>query len=92
LRSSFISRYVLQLRRKKAIMIKIPPRMDAMGRGWPVRNQSTMATRKMVRREATDERTGDVREMRTKKDPEKAVAGDEAHCQRLVARVRGHTP
>lgn len=73
-------------------MIKTPPIMDAIDRGWPVRNQSTMATRKMVRREATDERTGEVREMRTKKDPEKAVARDKAHCQRLVACVRGHTP
>jgi hypothetical protein len=45
-----------------------------------------------VRREATDERTGDVREMRTKKDPEKAVARDKAHCQQLVVRARGHTP
>jgi hypothetical protein len=53
-------------------MIKIPPIMAAKERGWPVRNQSTIATRKIVRRAATDERTGDVREIRTRKDPEKA--------------------
>lgn len=47
--------------------------MEDVDRGWPVRSQSTMATRKMVRREATEERTGEVREMRTRKDPEKAV-------------------
>jgi hypothetical protein len=56
-----------------------------MESGWPVRNQSTMATRKMVSNAATDESTGDVREMRTKKDPEKAVAeGKKAHGQRSV--------
>jgi hypothetical protein len=44
-----------------------------------------MATRKMVSNAATDESTGDVREMRTKKDPEKAVAeGKKAHGQRSV--------
>jgi hypothetical protein len=31
-----------------------------------------MATMKMVRRAATEERTGEVREMRTRKEPEKA--------------------
>lgn len=53
-------------------MIKIPPMMAAKERGWPVRNQSTIATRKIVKSAATDERTGDVREIRTRKDPEKA--------------------
>lgn len=32
-----------------------------------------MATMKMVSRAATDDRTGEVREMRTRKDPENAV-------------------
>lgn len=54
-------------------MIRTPPMMDARESGWPVRNQSTMATMKMVRRAATEESTGDVSEMRTKKEPEKAV-------------------
>jgi len=34
---------------------------------------STNATMKMVRRAATEERTGEVREMRTRKEPENAV-------------------
>lgn len=46
--------------------------MEAEERGSPVRAQSTMATRKMVRRAATEERTGDVREIRTRKEPENA--------------------
>ena len=64
---------MLQLRRKKATMMRTPPMMEPMERGWPVRIQSTMATRKMVRRAATEERTGEVREMRTRKAPENAV-------------------
>ena len=56
-------------------MIKMPPAMAARERGCPVRNQSTIATRKMVSSAATDERTGDVREIRTRKDPEKASKG-----------------
>ena len=72
MRSSFISRYVLQLNRKKAIIIKIPPMMAANESGIPVRNQSTIATRKIVRRAATDESTGEVREIKTRNDPEKA--------------------
>lgn len=63
------------------MMIRIPPMMEARESGWPVRNQSTMATRKMVRRAATDDRTGEVREMRTRKEPEKAIAwGEEPGC------------
>lgn len=54
-------------------MIRMPPMIAAKESGCPVRSQSTMATRKMVRRAATDERTGDVREMRTRKDPENAA-------------------
>lgn len=72
MRSSFISRYVLQLSKKKAIMIKIPPIMAANESGIPVRNQSTIATRKIVRRAATDESTGEVREIKTRNDPENA--------------------
>jgi hypothetical protein len=58
-------------------MMRRPPTIDAAERGCPVRSQSTMATRKMVRRAATDERTGDVREMRTRKHPEKAGDGQQ---------------
>lgn len=54
-------------------MIKKPPRMEAEEMGSPVRSQSTTATRKMVRRAATEERTGEVREIRTKKEPENAI-------------------
>lgn len=73
LRSSLSSRYVLQLNKKKATMIRMPPMMVEIESGSPVRSQSTMATRKIVRSAATDERTGDVREMRTRKDPENAM-------------------
>lgn len=38
------------------------------GRSW-----STMATMKMVRRAATEERTGEVSEIRVRKEPEKAI-------------------
>jgi hypothetical protein len=64
---------VLKLNMKNAIIIRMPPMIDAIESGSPVRNQSTKATRKMVRRAATDERTGDVREMRTRKEPENAT-------------------
>jgi hypothetical protein len=57
-------------------MMRTPPITEAVERRWPVRSQSTIATRKMVRREATEERTGEVREMRTRKEPEKAVSGE----------------
>jgi len=53
-------------------MIKKPPMIAAQESGWPVRNQSTMATRKIVKSAATDERTGEVREMSTRNDPENA--------------------
>ena len=56
-------------------MIKSPPQIAAEvsgelsggGRSW-----STMATMKIVRRAATDERTGEVREIRARKAPENA--------------------
>ena len=64
---------MLQLRRKNATIIRIPPMMDAPDRESPVSNQSTMATRKMVSNAATDERTGEVSDIRTRKEPEKAV-------------------
>lgn len=53
-------------------MIRIPPMIAAAEGGWPVRSQSAMATRKMVSSAATDERTGEVSEMRTRKEPENA--------------------
>lgn len=54
-------------------MIRAPPIMEANESGCPVRSQSTIATMKMVRRAATEESTGDVREMSTRNEPEKAV-------------------
>lgn len=53
-------------------MIRIPPMIAAAEGGWPVRSQSAMATRKMVSSAATEERTGEVSEMRTRKEPENA--------------------
>jgi hypothetical protein len=58
-------------------MIRKPPTMAAGvsgelsggGRSW-----STIATMKMVRSAATEDRTGEVREMRARKAPEKAIA------------------
>ena len=47
--SSSISLYVLQLKRRKAAIMRSPPIMAAGERGSPVRNQSTIATRKIVR-------------------------------------------
>lgn len=47
--SASISRYVLQLSNRKAAMMRRPPEIAAPERGWPTRNQSAIATRKMVR-------------------------------------------
>ena len=60
----------------KAPMIKQPPTIAAgvsgeyrgSGRSW-----STRATIKMVKRAATEERTGEVREIRVRKEPEKTT-------------------
>lgn len=57
-------------------MMKSPPTSAAGVRGLfkgGGRSWSTMATMKMVRRAATEERTGDVREMRVRKEPENAA-------------------
>jgi hypothetical protein len=59
-------------------MISSPPKIAAGvsgefkggGRSW-----STIATMKMVRRAATEERTGEVSEMRIRKEPENAGFG-----------------
>jgi hypothetical protein len=56
-------------------MMSIPPTIAAGvkgelsggGRSW-----STIATMKMVRSAATEDRTGEVSEIRTRNDPEKA--------------------
>lgn len=72
-RSSFISLYVLMLSMKNATVIKTPPIIEARESEFPVRNQSTRATRKIVRSAATEDRTGDVREMSTRKEPENAI-------------------
>lgn len=53
-------------------MINTPPKIAAHDNISPLKNQSVNATRKMVRRAATDDSTGEVNEIRTKKDPEKA--------------------
>ena len=47
--SSSISLYVLQLKSRKAAIMRSPPTIAAGERGSPVRNQSTIATRKIVR-------------------------------------------
>ena len=60
-------------------MMSNPPTMAALVKGefrGGGSNWSTMATMKMVRRAATEERTGDVRLIKTRKDPENA--GDES--------------
>ena len=57
-------------------MINMPPTMAAGVRGelsGGGRSWSTSATMKIVRRAATDERTGEVSEMSTRKDPENAA-------------------
>ena len=51
-------------------MIAAPEREVCKGGG---RSWSTSATKKIVSRAATDERTGDVREIRTRNDPEKTT-------------------
>jgi hypothetical protein len=70
-------------------MMRIPPTMAAGvsgefsggGRSW-----STIATMKMVRSAATDDRTGEVREIRTRKDPEKAGYSSSAFGTRGLER------
>ena len=57
-------------------MIRTPPTIAAGVRGefsGGGSNWSTMATMKIVNNAATEERTGDVREMRIRKEPENAV-------------------
>ena len=60
----------------KAPIINVPPAMAAPESGefrGGGSNWSIMATMNMVRRAATEERTGEVRDMRTRKDPEKTI-------------------
>lgn len=57
-------------------MINMPPTMAAGVRGelsGGGRSWSTSATMKIVRRAATDDRTGEVSEISTRKDPENAA-------------------
>lgn len=63
---------MLQHNRMNAATMHNPPTRAAAESGSPLRNQSTKATRKMVSSAATEDKTGDVREMRTRKDPENA--------------------
>jgi hypothetical protein len=61
--------------KSKAPIIRIPPTIAAGVRGefkGGGSNWSTIATMKIVRSAATDERTGDVSEIRTRKEPENA--------------------
>ena len=53
-------------------MMHSPPIIAAADSGTPVKNQSTIATRKIVRRAATEDNTGEVRDIRTRNDPENA--------------------
>lgn len=58
------------IRRPPTIAEGVSGELRGGGRSW-----STRATIKMVRRAATEERTGEVREIRTRKEPEKAKRG-----------------
>lgn len=51
----------------------LPPIMAAQLNGWPVRIQSARATRNIVSSAATDDKTGEVSEMRTRKQPLKTA-------------------
>lgn len=74
LASSTISRHVLHASRKNAAQMISPPTIAAAVSGLPEGIiWSTTATRKMVSRAATLERTGLVSEMRTRKEPEKTA-------------------
>ena len=72
-------------------MIKSPPRIAAGvsgelsggGRSW-----STMATMKIVRSAATDDNTGDVRDIRARKAPENAEEGLELLHKRIFSREK----
>lgn len=55
------------------MMIKMPPMIEDSDKGSPVRIQSAIATRKIVSNAATDDKTGEVNDMRTRKEPEKAI-------------------
>jgi hypothetical protein len=66
---------VLQLSRRNAMIMRMPPDMEAVESAFPVSSQSTMATMNMVRRAATEERIGDVREIRMRKEPQNTVRG-----------------
>ena len=68
--------YVAHESSRKAPIINIPPTIAAGVRGelsGGGRSWSTSATMKIVRRAATEDRTGDVREMSTRNDPENAI-------------------
>lgn len=71
--SSSISLYVLQLSSINAATIKVPPRTAAGDNFSFLYSQSTITMRKIVSRAATEDRTGDVKEMSTRKDPEKVA-------------------
>ena len=55
------------------MMIKMQPIKDAAEGVLLVRSQSATPTIMMVRRAATEDRTGDVRDIRTRKEPENAA-------------------
>jgi len=56
------------MRSPPTIAAGVSGELSGGGRSW-----STSATMKMVRRAATEERTGEVREMSARKAPEKAA-------------------
>ena len=72
-----------------ATMIAHPPTNAAALNGVPVSNQSTIATRKIVRSAATELRTGLVRLMRTRKEPEKTALDKVEMKRREAASPRG---
>lgn len=68
--------YEAQDSRVNAPIINRPPTIAAGVRGelsGGGRSWSTSATMKIVRSAATDDRTGEVREIRARKAPEKAI-------------------
>jgi len=71
--SSIISLQVLHASKKNAPHMTHPPNIAAKLKGFPVTIQSTIATRKIVSNAATEDSTGDVRDMSIRKEPEKVA-------------------
>ena len=71
-------------------MIK-PPVIAAGDNGFPVNNQSVIATMKIVSIPATEDKTGEVREMSTRKDPENVAFARTEISNIHAASPRGHS-